>query len=113
MKYDLGGFPSRFMRALDRLHQTHADMTVRQLRYLFFVAQNPGLTVADVYRALGSNTSIASRTIAILSEVGAAKSEGLGLVEARPDDKDRRLRRLFLTPKGLRFLTELRADSKF
>lgn len=110
MKYDLGGLPSRFLRALDRLHETHADLTVQQLRYLFFVAEHPGLTVAEVYRALASNTSIASRTFAILSDIGTPSVEGLDLVEMRPDERDRRLRRLYLSPKGVRFLEELCKD---
>lgn len=113
MKYDLGGLPGHFLRALDRLHETHPDLTVQQLRYLFFVAENPGLSIADVYRALGSNTSIASRTFAILSDIGTPSTEGLDLVEMRQDDKDRRLRRLFLTPKGLGFLSDLCGDLGF
>jgi DNA-binding MarR family transcriptional regulator len=106
----LGSMPSKFLKALERLQDTHADLTVRQLRYLMFVAEHPGLTVAEVYRALGSHASIASRTFAILSDVGTPKVEGLGFVDMRPDEKDRRLRRLFLSAKGGRFLADLRKD---
>lgn len=113
MKYDLAGLPGRFLRALDRLHETHSDLTVQQLRYFFFVAEHPGLTVAEIYRALGSNTSIASRTFAILSDIGSPSAGGLGFVELRPDERDRRLRRLYLSPKGVRFLEELRKDLGF
>ena len=80
------------------------------MRYLFFVAAHPGLTVAEIYRALVSNTSIASRTFAVLSDIGTPSAKGLDLVEMRPDERDRRLRRLYLTPKGVRFLEELRKD---
>lgn len=102
--------PARFLSALDRLEEAHADLTIRQLKYLLYVAEHPGITVAEAYRALGSNTSNASRTLALLTDVGNPRRPGLGLIEMHPDDKDRRLKRLTLTAKGIQFLVDLRKD---
>lgn len=109
-KSDLGLMPSRFLSALTRLEEIHADLTIRQLKYLMFIAQNPGTVVADMYRALNSKSSMASHTLAVLSDVGTEKVAGLKLVEYRPDEKDRRRKRLFLTAKGARLLADLKRD---
>lgn len=98
------------LKALGRLRDRHDDMTITQAMFFLFVAHNPGTTQRALYQALGSNDSVASRTLAILSDLGARNTAGLDLVTMRVNPNDRRERLLDLTPKGKRLLADLHAD---
>lgn len=98
------------VRALGRLRDRHADMTLQQAMTFFLVAQNPGITQRAIYETLGTNDSVASRTVAILSDVGSRNTPGLDLIEVKINPQDRRERILRLTPKGKRLMDDIVAD---
>lgn len=61
-------------------------------RVLFHLAHEPGLT----QKALADAMEIAAPTLS----VSVRRMEAAGLVERRPDNKDARVQRLYLTPEG-------------
>jgi len=95
------------IRMFDRLRDLHPDMTVWQAMVLLTVAATPGIQQRDLYSKLDMGDSSASRTIALLTDVGARGFAGLDLVTSLTDTADRRMRRLYLTPKGKRKVEEL------
>lgn len=107
---DLGLFSRRLMNAISRLEEQHTEMTLRQFHHLLYVAENPGTTVRETCRALGTSSSVASRNLALLTDVGSPGQKGLAYVEMRNDPDDRRVRRLHLTTKGVRVLQDIRRD---
>jgi len=98
------------LRAFNRLRDLHSDMTLLQASFLMYVARSPGVSQRALYEALGSNDSVASRTLAILSDVGSRNTPGLGLINMRPNPQDRRERVVTLTPKGNRLMADLAED---
>lgn len=70
------------------------DLTMQQLRVLGVVAQEPGLTGHALGRSLGVSAPTASGLVDRLAEKG--------LLERVEDARDRRVRRLHLTPEGAR-----------
>lgn len=98
------------IHALQRLRDVHPDMTLFQTQFLLAVAANPGATQREVYDLLGSNDSVASRTLSLLGEYGSRSVAGLELIEFKPDPNDRRVRRLNLTPKGRRIVNGIFED---
>ena len=93
-------FAGRMVRALAHLRQCHSDMTVQQAMILLHIAANPGVTQRALYEALDANDSVASRTLAVLSNIGMRDVRGLNLVELTINPEDRRERLLTLTPAG-------------
>jgi DNA-binding MarR family transcriptional regulator len=104
------GAATALIKVLARLRDRHADMTLQQAMFLFYVAQRPGITQREVYEALGSSDSVASRTLAILSDVGLRNVAGLELVEMKVNPQDRRERFLSLSPKGKRLMDDILSD---
>lgn len=98
------------LRVLTRLRDLHPDMTVLQAMCLAYIAAKPGMTQRELYRHLGSNDSVASRTVALLSDIGNRGTPGFDLVRMDVDPADRRQRLLSLTPKGCRFAKDLAQD---
>lgn len=95
------------MRALARLRDLHEDMTLLQAMTFLCVAANPGIQQRGLYDKLDMEDSSASRTLALLSDVGARGFAGLDLIKAKIDPQDRRMRLLSLTPKGARLMDDL------
>ena len=98
------------IKVLARLRDRHADMTLLQAMFFFTVAQKPGITQRELYEALGSNDSVASRTLAILSDLGSRNTPGLDLIEMRTNPLDRRERIVRLTRKGERLMQDIMDD---
>lgn len=98
------------LKVMQRLKHQHPDMTVYQAQFFIMVAANPGINQKDLYTSLGSNDSVASRTLALLSDVGSRSVPGLNLVSAKINPLDRRERLLNLTPKGETLWADIRRD---
>ncbi|MEU4190348.1 MarR family transcriptional regulator [Kribbella sp. NPDC026611] len=73
-------------------------LSVQQYGTLLCVRKDPGLTIADVGRVVGTTRQSANELITGM--------EGAGLVERRPNPKDRRTQQVHLTPAGARKLDE-------
>lgn len=73
-------------------------LSVQQYGTLICVRKDPGLTVADVGRMVGTTRQSANELITGM--------EAAGLVERRPNPKDRRTQQVHLTATGARKLDE-------
>lgn len=99
---------SRFNRALERLYEVNPLMTIGVLRVLVTVALKEGQSGADITRITGFPLATVSRALLDLSVKTRRKSsEPLGLVEARPDPYDMRLKRYYLTASGQALIQSL------
>lgn len=71
-------------------------------RILFFVATRPELSVKELLAALGVSKQAINQPLRQLIEAA--------LIETRPDARDKRIKRLRLTPEGARLETALHAQ---
>lgn len=93
--------------ALRHLPDRHVDMTLQQAMAFLYVAAHPGCTQREIFRALDTSDSAASRNLALLSEFGNRNTPGLELVVMRVNPLDRRERRVELTSKGKRLFADM------
>jgi DNA-binding MarR family transcriptional regulator len=98
------------LRALDRaLRYARAklspDITAQRLLILIAVYFYEGLSQRELLTHLESTSITAlSRNLADLSALTTRKTPGPGLLELRVDPRNLRIKRVFLTPKGKRFM---------
>jgi DNA-binding MarR family transcriptional regulator len=84
------------------------DITVQRLMILLAVYANEGLSQRELLETLeGCSITALSRNLADLSRLTSKKRPGPGLVEARPDPMNLRLRRVYMTPKGRRLVNRI------
>jgi DNA-binding MarR family transcriptional regulator len=76
------------------MFQRHVGCSIREMRVLRIVDDNPGINFAEIVRATRLERSLTSRLIQRLL--------GLGFIERRPTPGDARLYRLFATELGRR-----------
>ena len=82
-----------------------ADITAQRLLILIGVFFHEGLSQRELLNFLDSTSVTAlSRNIADLSSLTTKKLPGPGLLELRADPLNLRVKRVFLTPKGRRFM---------
>lgn len=102
----------RSMMVLDRaLHfarkKIGTEITAQRLQVLLAVHFHEGLSQRELQRFLEMTSITAlSRNIADLSRLTSKKVRGPGLLELRPDPLNLRVKRVFLTKKGKRFMQE-------
>lgn len=98
------------LRALDRaLRYARAklspDITAQRLLILIAVYFHEGLSQRQLLEFLDATSITAlSRNLADLSGLTTKKTPGPGLLEQRVDPSNLRIKRVFLTPKGKRFM---------
>lgn len=112
---------AKTLRALDRaLRYARAklspDITAQRLLILIAVYFHEGLSQRELLTHLESTSITAlSRNLADLSALTTRKTPGPGLLELRVDPLNLRVKRIFLTSKGRRFMREwlsLAGDNK-
>ena len=82
-----------------------ADITAQRLLILISVYFHEGLSQRELLKFLDSTSITAlSRNIADLSALTTKKLPGPGLLDLRVDPLNLRVKRVFLTPKGKRFM---------
>ncbi len=102
--------PQRTLRALDRALRyaranLHPDITAQRLSILIAVYFHEGLSQRELLKHLELTSITAlSRNIADLSNLTTKKLRGPGLLELRTDPLNLRVKRVFLTRKGKRFM---------
>ena len=90
----------RFARA-----ELTADITAQRLLILLSVFFNQGMSQRELLSQLDTTSITAlSRNLADLSAWTTRKAEGPGLIELKPDPMNLRIKRVFLTDKGERFV---------
>lgn len=109
---------------LDRLHafdralrfaraELSPDVTAQRLLILICVYFNQGLSQRELLSKLDSTSITAlSRNLADLSAWTTKKTEGPGLIELRPDPMNLRVKRVYLTKDGSRFVRRWLAASE-
>lgn len=112
---------AKTLMALDRaLRYARAklspDITAQRLLILIAVYFHEGLSQRELLTHLESTSITAlSRNLADLSALTTRKTPGPGLLELRVDPLNLRVKRIFLTSKGRRFMREwlsLAGDNK-
>jgi DNA-binding MarR family transcriptional regulator len=104
--------PMRTLRSLDRaLRYARAklspDITAQRLLILIAVYFHEGLSQRELLNHLELTSITAlSRNIADLSALTTKKLPGPGLLEQRVDPLNLRVKRVFLTAKGKRFMRD-------
>lgn len=89
-----------------------ADVTAQRLLILISVFFNQGMSQRELLTKLDSTSITAlSRNLADLSAWTTRKSEGPNLIELRPDPMNLRVKRVFLTQTGERFMRRWLAAS--
>ena len=102
----------RTLLALDRAlrfarSKISPDITAQRLLILIAVHFHQGLSQRELLAHLESVSITAlSRNIADLSKLTTKKSPGPGLIELRADPLNLRIKRVFLTKKGTRFMEQ-------
>lgn len=84
-----------------------ADITAQRLLILIGVYFHEGLSQRELLSFLDSTSITAlSRNIADLSVLTSRKGPGPGLLELRTDPMNLRVKRIYLTAKGRRFMKQ-------
>ena len=116
--------PMRALQSLDRAlrfarSQLSPDVTAQRLLILLAVYFHEGLSQRELLKHLDATSITAlSRNLADLSGLTTKKQPGPGLLELRVDPLNLRVKRVFMTQKGKRFVrrwlkvTSGRSDSK-
>ena len=103
---------SRYLQSLDRAlrfarARLTADITAQRLLILIAVYFNEGLSQRELLHHLESTSITAlSRNLADLSVLTTRKTPGPALLELRVDPANLRIKRVFLTPRGRRFISQ-------
>lgn len=95
------------MNTLRVLASLDTEMQIQLVTMLVIVAQRPGVHQRDMDSLVGVSQSSVSRNVHSLSRYRRDGSPGFGLVEQRPDARDVRSQRLFLTVAGGAFVSRL------
>lgn len=100
-------FANRLRAALTRFRDVHPEVTALQIEFFLAIVAQPGITQRALYSLLGTNDSVSSRTLAILSEFGSRGTQGLELVRLETNPEDRREKLCFVTKKGERLMADV------
>ena len=102
--------PQRTLRTLDRAlryarAKLHPDVSAQRLSILIAVYFHEGLSQRELLNHLDMTSITAlSRNLAELSNLTTKKLPGPGLLEQRADPLNLRVKRVYLTRKGKRFM---------
>lgn len=88
------------VRVLEELRTLDPDLPIQYALSFLTIAQNEGLSIRDLSERLGIAQSSASRNVAALSRWHSFGKEGLDLVRAEEDPRERRRKIVTLTEKG-------------
>ena len=98
-----------FLASLELLRDSAPRLTVTEQIVLLYVAENPGINIAELAMVARLNMATASRSARSLAarDVPGALAPYAGLVELMDNPKDGRGRLLRLSPAGLALCDEL------
>jgi DNA-binding MarR family transcriptional regulator len=94
----------RLVRALELIAQeVSGEVQVTTLLTLLFVAERGNCTQKDVEEGLKLTNATTSRNVSYWTDRRYDRAEGMNFIDRVPDDHDRRIRNLSLTPRGKLF----------
>lgn len=99
----------KLQEAIEVLRKLDAEMPAQTAVTFLIVAQEPGISMAELTDRLKIAQSSTSRNVAYLSEWRAYKKPGHNLVEAFENPQDRRAKVVDLTSKGKKLADTLAA----
>ena len=91
------------LEAIEQLRKIEPKINVTEMVVFFYVAENPGINIAELAQVAGLNMATASRSIRALADSDAegALPPSCGLIDIQPNPDDARGRILNLSEKGL------------
>lgn len=91
------------LEAIEQLRKTEPRINVTEMVVFFYVAENPGINIAELAQVAGLNMATASRSIRALAgpDAEGALPPHCGLIDIQPNPDDARGRILNLSEKGL------------
>lgn len=98
---------SRLGSSLSAFRNFDPEMPMQTAMALVYIAQHPGCRISEIGASLGVSSSTASRNVSYLSASRGKGLKGHGLVRARQDDFDRRIRLVELTPRGRKLVDDV------
>jgi DNA-binding MarR family transcriptional regulator len=98
----------KMIRVLELLRNHHPIIHANSIISFLLVANNPGLSNSEIEKRLGVDSGTASRSIGLFRERHKPNKSGLGWVVSKPDDRDARVVRSYLTPRGERIWKMIR-----
>jgi DNA-binding MarR family transcriptional regulator len=90
----------RFRRSIDLLRTFESEIPGQVISVFFYVCAHNGCPTNVMPKHLGMAQSSISRCTDWLSDYHRLGKPGMDLITKKIDPSDRRIRRLYLTPKG-------------
>lgn len=81
-----------------------ADLTLRQVNILMFLAENPGASVRDVERGLEIPFSSASKNVNFWGDIYRKDVQGMGMVTQKFKEGSKKTKAFTLNQKGQKLL---------
>jgi DNA-binding MarR family transcriptional regulator len=90
------------LEAIEQLRAIEPRINVSELLVFFYVAENPGINIAELAQVAGMNMATASRSVRALTseETEGALPPYCGFIDIQPNPDDARGRLLFLSSAG-------------
>lgn len=95
------------LRKMEHVRAVDPEMPAQTLCSLLLISSKPGRMISEISKELGIAVSSATRNVFSLAKWKTPGTPGLDLVRAEEDEQDRRIKRLYLTAKGERFVQQL------
>lgn len=97
------------LESIEALRALEPRINVSEMVVFFYVAENPGINIAELALVAGMNMATASRSVRALTspETEGALPPSCGLIDIRPNPDDARGRLLFLSESGRRLCRDL------
>lgn len=97
---ELRGSIWRVSDTLDEFRKLSLSINANSILAFLIIATKPGITVSEVQKALGMQAGSTTKAVGMLSEYHRGGKKGLNLILSHEDAYDRRVRHLFLKPRG-------------
>src|SRR3954464_566076 len=90
------------LEAIEHMRSVEPRMNVTEMVVFFYVAENPGINIAELAQVAGLNMATASRSIRALADADTdgALPPHCGLIDIQPNPDDARGRILNLSDAG-------------
>jgi DNA-binding MarR family transcriptional regulator len=97
------------LESIETLRGLEPRINISELVVFFYVAENPGINIAELAQVAGMNMATASRSIRAMTstDTEGALPPYCGLIDIQPNPDDARGRLLFLSEAGKKLCREL------
>lgn len=90
--------------------EVNLDINITQVEIYLCLLAGDGLSIKQITEKFGVRIPSASRTVRALTDFKRPGVPGYGLIELRSDPKDFRVKRLYLSKKGIALKNKLAAN---